>query len=200
MAQFHDLTVTAVDKTIRDAVVVSLTTDNPALLDFKPGQYLTFSRNFDGVEVRRSYSICVPPGEGKLQVGIKTVDGGAFSSWANTALEPGATLRAMAPQGSFWVEPAPDQTRHYLMFAGGSGITPILSLVRTFLRDEPCARVTLVYANRAVNSIMFREELEDLKNRNMPVLPPRAMGTLLLQFGNITSINLNSNQLSFWGR
>ena len=167
MARFHDLDVIAVDKTIRDAVVVSLKPRDAAVFAFKPGQYLTFSKDFDGVEVRRSYSICVPPGEGYLQVGIKTVDGGAFSTWANTALAPGSTMRAMPPQGRFFVEPDPAARRHYLMFAGGSGITPVLSLIRTYLRDEPQAQITLVYANRAVNTIMFREELEDLKNRNM---------------------------------
>lgn len=167
MAQFHDLDVIAVDKTIRDAVVVSLRPRDPETFAFKPGQYLTFSRDFDGQEVRRSYSICVPPGEGYLQVGIKTVDGGAFSTWANSDLAPGSVMRAMPPQGRFFVDPDKTLHRRYLMFAGGSGITPVLSLIRTFLRDEPMADITLVYANRAVNTIMFREELEDLKNRHM---------------------------------
>lgn len=167
MASFHDLDVVAVEKTTRDAVVVTLRPREPELFDFKPGQYLTFAKEFDGVEVRRSYSICVPPGEGVLQVGIRGVDGGAFSTWANTELKPGDVLRAMPPQGRFFVEPDPEAERHYLMFAGGSGITPILSLVRTYLRDEPGSEITLVYANRGVNTIMFREELEDLKNRYM---------------------------------
>ncbi|MBC6443704.1 MAG: ferredoxin--NADP reductase [Rhodobacteraceae bacterium] len=167
MALFYDLDVIHVDRTIRDAVVVSLKARDAGVFAFKPGQYLTFSRDFDGVEVRRSYSICVPPGEGYLQVGIKTVDGGAFSTWANTELAAGQQLRALPPQGRFFVEPDPGTSRHYLMFAGGSGITPVLSLLRTYLRDEPGARITLVYANRVVHSIMFREDIEDLKNIHM---------------------------------
>ncbi|MEM9851293.1 MAG: ferredoxin--NADP reductase [Pseudomonadota bacterium] len=165
-ATFHPLDVTSVDRTIRDAVVVTLRPRDRDAFAFQPGQYLTFSKDFDGVEVRRSYSICAAPG-GDLQVGIKTVEGGAFSTWANTDLAPGQELRALPPQGRFFVPVDKDAARHFLMFAGGSGVTPVLSLIRTYLRDEPRARITLVYANRAVNSIMFREEIEDLKNTHM---------------------------------
>ncbi|MGB3408949.1 MAG: 2Fe-2S iron-sulfur cluster-binding protein [Jannaschia sp.] len=167
MARFHPLTVTAVRKTIRDAVVVTLEPRDGGDFHFTQGQYLTFRRDFDGTEVRRSYSICAGLDDGVLQVGIKKVDGGAFSTWANEALAPGMTLEAMPPMGAFHTPIRPDQAKTYLGFAGGSGITPVLSILRTVLAREPQSSFTLVYANRGVNTIMFREELEDLKNLHM---------------------------------
>jgi ring-1,2-phenylacetyl-CoA epoxidase subunit PaaE len=164
MARFHSLTVTDVKKTIRDAVVLTLSPDTPEAFDFIQGQYLTLRRNFDGEELRRSYSICAGRDDGRLQVGIKKVDGGAFSTWANEDLRPGDTIEAMPPMGSFHTDLNPAAARHYLGFAGGSGITPVLSILRTVLHREPKSRFTLVYSNRAVNTIMFKEELEDLKN------------------------------------
>ncbi len=167
MARFHHLAVTDVRKTIKDAVVVSLKPVNGGDFAFTQGQYLTFRRDFDGTEVRRSYSICAGKDDGILQVGIKKVDGGAFSTWANEELKPGDTLQAMEPMGSFFTPLDAAQQRNYLGFAGGSGITPVLSILKTTLRAEPSSTFTLVYANRGVNSIMFREELEDLKNLYM---------------------------------
>lgn len=166
MVRFHTLTVTDIQKTIRDAVVVTLQPGDPEVFRFTQGQYLTFRRQFDGEELRRSYSICAGRDEGKLQVGIKRVDGGAFSTFANTELKAGDTLEAMAPMGSFYAAPA-EGDPHYLAFAGGSGITPILSILRTGLAAEPAARFTLVYANRNPSTIMFLNELEDLKNLHM---------------------------------
>ncbi len=167
MAQFHPLTVTDVKKTIRDAVIVTLKPENPQQFAFTQGQYLTFRRDFDGTEVRRNYSICSGLDDGVLQVGIKRVDGGAFSTWANEDLRPGDTLDAMPPMGRFFTPIEPDKAKSYLGFAGGSGVTPVLSILRTVLSREPLSHFTLVYANRAATTIMFREELEDLKNRFM---------------------------------
>lgn len=167
MAKFHPLTVTEVRKTIRDAVIVTLRPENPDAFTFTQGQYLTFRRDFNGTELRRNYSICAGLDDGVLQVGIKRVEGGAFSTFANDALQPGDTLDAMPPMGTFFTEIEPDKAKHYLGFAGGSGITPVLSILKTVLAREPQSRFTLVYANRAPNTIMFREELEDLKNRHM---------------------------------
>jgi len=169
MPRFHSLTVTDISKTIRDAVVVTLA---PApgeedAFDFTAGQYLTFRHSFEGEELRRSYSICAGKDEGMLQVGIKRVDGGTFSTWANTEIKIGDTLEAMSPMGNFHTPIEPNSARNYLGFAGGSGITPVLSIIKTTLAQEPHSSFTLVYANRAVNTIMFREELEDLKNRYM---------------------------------
>lgn len=167
MSRFHALTVTDVASDTRDAVVVTLrpSPEDTDLFRFSQGQYLTFRRQFDGHEVRRCYSICSGTEDGVLRVGIKRVDGGAFSCWANEDLKAGDTLEAMPPLGSFFAPIAPDASRFYAGFAGGSGITPVLSILKTTLMREPKAQFTLVYANRQVSSIMFREELEDLKNR-----------------------------------
>ena len=165
MAQFHDLTVTDIHRTIKDAVVLTLEPDNWAAFDFTQGQYLTFRQDFDGEELRRSYSICAGKGEGKLQVGIKLVDGGAFSTWANEELKVGDKLQAMAPMGGFFTALDAGAEKQYLGFAGGSGITPVLSIIKTTLETEPKSNFTLVYANKGVATIMFREELEDLKNQ-----------------------------------
>ncbi|WP_298852145.1 2Fe-2S iron-sulfur cluster-binding protein [uncultured Ruegeria sp.] len=169
MARFHDLKVTDIHKTIRDAVVVTLKPENGAAdqFDFTAGQYLTFRRDFDGEELRRSYSICAGKDDGVLQVGIKRVEGGAFSSWANAELNVGDVVQAMPPMGSFHTPIDVDAEKQYLGFAGGSGITPVLSILKTTLAREPKSRFTLIYANKGINTIMFREELEDLKNLYM---------------------------------
>ncbi|AOF89751.1 1,2-phenylacetyl-CoA epoxidase subunit PaaE [Sinorhizobium sp. RAC02] len=166
MARFHSLTVTDVHRETRDAVVVTLrpSDEDRAVFDFTQGQYLTFRRKFEDEELRRSYSICAGKDEGVLKVGIKRVDGGCFSTWVNENLKAGDTLEAMPPMGAFFTALEPETAKHYLGFAGGSGITPVLSIIKTVLSREPRARFTLVYANRQISSIMFREELEDLKN------------------------------------
>lgn len=167
MSQFHPLLVTDIHHTIRDAVVLTLKPENPEAFAFTQGQYLTFKQDFDGTELRRNYSICAGLDDGELKVGIKRVDGGAFSTYANTELKVGDTLHAMPPQGKFFTAIEPEVAKNYLGFAGGSGITPVLSILKTVLKREPQSTFTLVYANRAVNTIMFREELEDLKNHYM---------------------------------
>jgi ring-1,2-phenylacetyl-CoA epoxidase subunit PaaE len=167
MNRFYPLTVTDIHHTIRDAVVLTLQPDDPDAFAFVPGQYLTFRQDFDGTEFRRNYSVCTGLDDGKLQVGIKRVDGGAFSTFANTQLQVGDILYAMPPMGKFSVQLDPNKGKSYLGFAGGSGITPVLSILKTVLAREPDSDFTLIYANRAVHTIMFREELEDLKNRFM---------------------------------
>jgi len=167
MARFHPLKVTDVRRETRDAVVVTLAPrdEDRALFDFTQGQYLTLRRDFDGEELRRSYSICAGLDEGCLKVGIKRVDGGAFSTWANENLAPGDEIDAMPPMGKFFTAIEAGAEKQYLGFAGGSGITPVLSIIKTVLAREPHSQFTLVYANRQINTIMFREELEDLKNQ-----------------------------------
>jgi len=167
MPRFHPLQVTDIRRDTRDAVIVSMRPQTPEpSFDFIPGQYLTFRQPIDGQELRRSYSICCTPEEGCLQVGIKRVPGGQFSTWANTQLQVGDILNAMPPSGNFHIPAAAsNEARHYLAFAGGSGITPIISIISSKLKTEPLARFTLVYANRQISSVMFRETLEDLKNR-----------------------------------
>ncbi|OJJ10353.1 phenylacetic acid degradation protein [Alphaproteobacteria bacterium AO1-B] len=166
MARFHPLQVTDIRRDTRDAVVVTLKPDaaDQDAFDFIQGQYLTFRRDFDGKELRRSYSICAGKDDGCLKVGIKRVEGGAFSTWANEELKVGDRLDVMPPMGRFFTELEPEKAKSYLGFAGGSGITPVLSIIKTVLAREPKSTFTLIYANRQTSSIMFREELEDLKN------------------------------------
>ncbi|MVW78957.1 1,2-phenylacetyl-CoA epoxidase subunit PaaE [Bordetella sp. 02P26C-1] len=166
---FHPLKVASVARNTRDAVVVTF--DLPVELRdefaFRPGQYLTLRTELDGTELRRSYSICCAPDDGVLRVAIKKVDEGVFSSWANHELQPGQVLEVMPPAGNFTVEFSPAHQRHYVAFAVGSGITPVLSLVKTALATEPHSRFTLFYGNRASSSVLFREEIEDIKNTYM---------------------------------
>ncbi|OYV52029.1 MAG: phenylacetate-CoA oxygenase/reductase subunit PaaK [Candidimonas sp.] len=169
MVQFYPLMVTSVAKNTRDAVVVTF--DVPAALDekfvFRPGQYLTLRADVDGEELRRSYSICAAPHDRQLRVAIKRMDDGSFSTWANTHLAPGVMLDVMPPDGHFTVDFSAEHRREYVAFAVGSGITPILSLVKTALRTEPKSRFTLFFGNRSSSSVLFREEIEDLKNSYM---------------------------------
>lgn len=169
MAQFHPLTVTDIKRDTRDSVIVTLKPSPEASGDFKfiQGQYLTFRRVFDGEEMRRSYSICAGVNDAILRVGIKKVEAGWFSSWANDELKVGDTLEAMKPMGNFHAPLKPAEARSYLGFAGGSGVTPMISLIKTILEAEKKSVFTLVYGNRSTSAIMFREELEDLKNVHM---------------------------------
>ncbi|NWG71058.1 MAG: phenylacetate-CoA oxygenase/reductase subunit PaaK [Parvularculaceae bacterium] len=166
MARFHPLTVTDIRRDTRDAVVLTLEppADARDAFRFIQGQYLTFRRVFDGEELRRSYSICAGRGEGVLRVGIKRVEGGWFSGFANDDLKVGDVLDAMPPMGNFHAPIEPERRKRYLGFAGGSGITPLISIVKTVLAEEPLSSFTLVYANRSASAVMFREELEDLKS------------------------------------
>jgi len=133
MPDFYPLNVTHIRQDTRESVVLTLT-PNPKdanKFTYIQGQYLTFEREFEGEKLRRSYSICTSPAEAQLRVGIKQVDGGWFSSWVNEELKVGDTLMAMSPQGRFHGPIEPSRAKNYLLFAVGSGITPILSLAKT---------------------------------------------------------------------
>ena len=164
---FHTLRVSAVRPETDHAVCVSF--DLPEGLKdefrFEPGQYLTLEAEIDGGLVRRSYSICSGLDEAELRVGIKKIDGGLFSTWANERLKTGDTIAVMPPRGYFHTPLDADHRKHYLCIAAGSGITPVLSIVKSVLAREPQSQVTLLYGNQRVSTIMFREELEALKNR-----------------------------------
>jgi len=164
---FHPLRVKSVRPDSDEAVIVSFDVPDEFADEFRftHGQHLTLRQSLDGVEHRRSYSICAGTADGELRVGVRKVPGGVFSTWINEHLKPGDTLQVMAPEGRFFVPIAPEQARHYLGIAGGSGITPILSIMKTVLAAEPASTFTLIYANRRQRSTMFMEELEDLKNR-----------------------------------
>jgi ring-1,2-phenylacetyl-CoA epoxidase subunit PaaE len=165
--RFHRLAVDDLRRETADAI--SLTFAIPGELAgeyrFAPGQYLTLRTTMDGEEVRRSYSICSGPDDGELRIAVKKVDGGAFSSWAADQLKTGDELDVMTPTGRFGVAHAPDQARVYVGFAAGSGITPILSLVKGVLAREPHSRFFLFYGNRSTAGMLFREALEELKDR-----------------------------------
>jgi len=164
---FHDLRVRRIEPDTAEAVIVSF--DVPEALRpvfaFTQGQYLTLRKTIDGQDLRRSYSICAGVDDGELRVGVRQVAGGVFSQWINSRLQPGDTIAVMAPQGRFFVPLDPAARRHHVGIAGGSGITPILSIMKTVLAREPRSRFTLIYGNRRLQSTMFKEEIEDLKNR-----------------------------------
>jgi ring-1,2-phenylacetyl-CoA epoxidase subunit PaaE len=166
---FHPLRVLAVEPDTAEAVIVSfeVPAELRATFGFIQGQYLTLRQQIDGQDLRRSYSICAGVDDGELRVGVRKVRGGLFSNWINAQLRPGDTVSVMAPQGRFHVPLEPAAHRHHVGFAGGSGITPILSIMKTVLAREPHSRFTLVYGNRSLKSTMFKEEIEDLKNRYM---------------------------------
>ncbi len=166
---FHPLRVRAIEPDTAEAVIVSF--DVPGELQqvfgFTQGQYLTLRKDIDGQDLRRSYSICAGIDDGELRVGVRKVRGGVFSNWINEQLQAGDTVSVMAPQGRFFVPLEPQSRRHHVGIAGGSGITPILSIMKTVLAREPLSRFTLIYGNRLLQSTMFKEEIEDLKNRYM---------------------------------
>lgn len=165
--QFHTLVVESVDPLTDDAVAVTFGVPDDLADRFRylPGQHVTVKAEIDGDDVRRSYSVCANANEGTLRVGIKRLDGGAFSTYATTRLRPGEQLEVMPPVGEFTITPDPSRARHYGAVAAGSGITPVLSLVSTTLETEPSSRWTIVFGNRAASSIMFLDELEGLKDR-----------------------------------
>lgn len=164
MARFHDLVVSRIDRDTPEAIAIAfeLTPDHRKQFAFQPGQYLTLSADIDGEEIRRSYSICSTPDEGELRVGVKHVEGGRFSSFLHEKLKTGDTVRVMPPEGRF--TPKAGDDHDYLLIAAGSGITPMLSIAETVLRNEPGSSITLVYGNKTTDTIMFRSELDDLKD------------------------------------
>jgi ring-1,2-phenylacetyl-CoA epoxidase subunit PaaE len=168
-AGFHTLAIAEI--VLETAEAKSIRFDLPEALrqtfSFKPGQHLTLKADIEGEDVRRNYSLCVAPQEGELKVTVKRIAGGVFSNWANDHLKPGDAVEVMPPHGSFTWDFRPDANRHYVGFAGGSGITPLMSLMKTALTTEPDSRFTLLYGNRDSQSVIFLEALGQLKNRFM---------------------------------
>ncbi|MEU1592913.1 1,2-phenylacetyl-CoA epoxidase subunit PaaE [Streptomyces sp. NPDC005708] len=160
---FHAVKVAAVQRLCDDAAAVSL--DIPAELAeefaFAPGQSLTLRREVDGRDERRSYSICSPAGA-RPRIGVRVVPGGLFSSWLVNEVRPGDTIEVMAPTGAF----TPDLSTpgHHVLIAAGSGVTPMLSIAESVLAADDRSRVTLFYGNRRTDSVMFADELADLKD------------------------------------
>ena len=167
--RFHALKISDVRKETEDTVSVAF--DIPVSIkdnySFLAGQYLTLKATINGDAIRRSYSLCAAPYEQEWRVAIKQVEHGVFSSYANSVLKKGDTLDVMTPTGNFCLHPEKKAQKNYVLFAAGSGITPILSILKTVLKEEEGSSVTLFFGNKNFNSILFREELEALKNRFM---------------------------------
>ncbi len=169
MYVFHPLTVSDVRPETDDTISVAFAVPPELAADYAyaPGQHLTLRVAVDGEQLRRSYSICSGVDDGELRVAVKLLPGGRFSQWAHDQLRAGRSVDVMTPAGRFTTPLDPTAARHYLGIAAGSGITPLMSILRTVLAREPGSRFTLVYGNRGVGSIIFRDALDDLKNRYM---------------------------------
>ncbi len=166
MAKFHKLRISDIRHETADSVSIAFDVPAklPAVFAFQPGQYLTLRAQIDGEDIRRAYSICSAPYEQQLRVGIKRVEGGAFSSHANAVLKIGDMVEVMPPQGRFTPSVHAGSLRRYLGVAAGSGITPVLCILKAILAEDITAQFTLLYGNRTSQSVMFAEEIEDLKN------------------------------------
>jgi ring-1,2-phenylacetyl-CoA epoxidase subunit PaaE len=164
---FHPLRVSHVERLTDDAVAITFEVPEDLRDDyaFTQGQHLTVRTEIDGAEVRRNYSICAPATGGRLRIGVKRLAGGAFSGHATSSLEVGDVVDVMTPTGRFFTALDPAAAKHYCAVAAGSGITPVLSIVSTVLEVEPRSTVTLLYGNRTTGSVMFLDELADLKDR-----------------------------------
>jgi len=169
MRQFHPLKIQSITRETDDAV--SIIFDVPADLKdtyaYKQGQHVVLKAEVNGEELRRNYSICASKADDQLRVAVKRIPDGRFSSFANETLKSGDTIEVFPPAGHFYTDLDAKDTRHYMAFAGGSGITPVLSNIKTVLEEEPQSRFTLCYGNRNVPAIIFLEELAALKNRFM---------------------------------
>jgi len=166
MADFHQIKVAEVYKETKDTVVVEF--DIPEHLHnkfkFIQGQHLTLRQIINDEDVRRSYSLCSSPIDKQWKVAVKQIPGGVFSTFANTILKSGDSLEIMEPSGNFFIDIESDTSKNYIAFAAGSGITPLISIIKTHLTLEPKSTFKLFYLNQTVKSIIFKEEIEQLKN------------------------------------
>jgi ring-1,2-phenylacetyl-CoA epoxidase subunit PaaE len=166
MAKFFPLLISDIYKDTDECSVITLEVPEQLKREFqyKQGQHLTLRAMIGNQDVRRSYSLCSSPLERKWQVAVKKIDGGLFSTYANETLKKGDTIEVMPPHGTFYKDCTPSQKKNYIAFAAGSGITPILSIIKTHLASEPESTFKLFYLNRNVKSILFKEDIEALKN------------------------------------
>ncbi len=197
MIHFHPLTIKDIRKETNDCVSIAF--DIPQELEdqfiFQQGQNITIRSTINGEELRRSYSVCSSPHEGELRVAVKQVDQGKFSTFANQTLQKGDVLEVMPPTGRFFTLLNITHKKNYLAFAAGSGITPVISIIKATLHTEPGSRFTLVYGNRNRNAIIFFEELEGLKNKflerfSLVNLLSRERTDAPLSFGKINTTKL----------
>lgn len=167
--KFHSLNVREVRRETEDTVSIAfdIPVDLKADYAFQSGQYLTLKAIVNGEEIRRSYSLCSAPFENEWRVAIKQVENGRFSTYATTEIQEGLAMDVMTPSGNFILKPSIEAKKSYALFAAGSGITPVISIAKTILEEEKGSDVTLFYGNKNFSTIIFREELEALKNRFM---------------------------------
>lgn len=167
--EFHELVVADVRKETDDATSVAFVVpeDLAERYRFTQGQYLTLRTEVEGEDLRRPYSVCVSPDQGELRVCVKKMPQGRFSGFVNDNLQPGDRLSVLPPMGRFHAPLEEALTKTYVLFAGGSGITPVISIIETVLAHEPLANVTLFYGNRSTSDIIFRERLSDLKDKHL---------------------------------
>jgi ring-1,2-phenylacetyl-CoA epoxidase subunit PaaE len=198
-SRFFPLQVKEVTRETPDCVSISfhVPADLQDSFRFQPGQYLNIRTTIDGTEVRRSYSICKAPFEEELRVAVKKTPGGFFSTFANEQLKPGDTLELMPPQGKFTCSTRAQEQRSYLAIAAGSGITPVISIIKQVLHDEPLSSFTLVYGNRTRHSVIFFEELEALKNQyinrfSLIHILSREKTEAGISFGRVDALKLES--------
>lgn len=168
MARFHKLKVKEIIRETPDAVSVILDVPPPVQPEFlfKMGQYITFKMNINGEEVRRSYSLCSAPHERIIKVAVKEVPDGKMSSYINRLLKPGDVVEVMTPMGKFNTPLSGSNKKKYVLFAGGSGITPMMSIIKSVLFVEKQSRLHLIYANRNEASVIFKKELEEIRTKN----------------------------------
>lgn len=216
MLKFHPVQVKEVRRETPNAVSIAF--DIPPQLAetfaYRAGQYVTVRAVIGGEDVRRSYSLCSAPTDDEWRIGVKKVDGGAFSTWANEELKAGDTLELMPPMGNFVAQLHAGNKKHYIGIAAGSGIAPVISIIKTVLQAEPGSSFTLVYGNRNRPAIMFKEELEALKNKyihrfNIIHILSREMTDANLNHGRINAdkcahlfekaLNINANDFFICG-
>ncbi len=168
MSKFITCTIADVRNETPDAVSVAIAIPTASTTNFKfiQGQYITFKLNINGEEVRRSYSICSGVNDGELRVAVKRVTGGKASNYINDNFKVGASVEVMPPMGNFYTTLSANNTKNYVLFAGGSGVTPMLSIIKTVLHTEPNSTLTLVYGNRDEQSTLFNNELTTLQTNN----------------------------------
>lgn len=195
---FVQATVKNIIRETQDSVVVSLDVPPEKSKEFiyKQGQSLTFIREFKGEKLRRSYSICSSVADNQLRVGIKKVEGGTFSTWANQELAIGDTIDLLPPAGHFNVDLEANNSKHYVGVAAGSGITPILSILKTTLETEQQSSFTLIYGNKSTDTIMFLEEIEGLKNKYRERLSIFNVLSQEVQNSDLLNGRINSEKIS----
>ena len=165
--KFHPLSISQIRQESNEAISVLFNIPDELREDYRfiQGQHITLKSKVNGQELRRSYSICSGVDDGEIRVAIKKVPGGAFSSWANSTLKSGDLIEVMTPEGKFHTQLDAGNQKHYVAFAAGSGITPILSIIKTTLQREPLSSFSLVFGNSRQSTILFQEDLEDIKNK-----------------------------------